>query len=51
MQIISNNNSNNCFIVGTYGFVLPADQIISVGQETLDGFIELVHVARELGQL
>lgn len=37
--------------IGTYGFVLPADQIIPNSLEILDGILALVDEARTLGQL
>lgn len=36
---------------GTYGFVLPADQIIPNGEEILEGMIALVAESRVQGQL
>lgn len=39
------------FFVGTYGFVLPADQILPNALEVLDGILALVDEARALGQL
>lgn len=34
---------------GKYGFLLPANQIIPTGKETLDSLVELFNAADELG--
>lgn len=36
---------------GSYGFLLPANQIIPCGIETTQGFLGLYQKAKELGQL
>lgn len=39
------------FIVGQYGFILPANQIIPNSLEVLDGLIAMVAEARALNQI
>lgn len=36
---------------GTYGFILPPDQIIPTAEETLDGLVAMYSAAAQLGYL
>ncbi|KAL4702752.1 hypothetical protein ACJJTC_002292 [Scirpophaga incertulas] len=36
---------------GTFGYLLPADQILPSGQETMDSVLELIHQAKRMGYM
>ncbi|RVE53887.1 hypothetical protein evm_001549 [Chilo suppressalis] len=36
---------------GTYGHLLPADQILPTGQETMDSVLDLIHQAKRFGYM